>query len=82
MSASTTTTCSTTRFRWPTSTRCFHYYRAAQMYFKGGDWNTRDVERVLDEACFPLRNAGSLREFAAGYGRLTRHFRSGSRRRR
>ena len=52
----------------------FHYYRAAQMYFKGGDWNTRDVERVLDEAGFPLGNAGSLLEFAAGYGRLTRHF--------
>ncbi len=52
----------------------FRYYRAAQMYFKGGDWNTKDVERVLGEAGFPLRGAGSLLEFAAGYGRLTRHF--------
>ena len=52
----------------------FHYYRAAQMYFKGGDWNTSDVERVLDEAGFPLRDARAFLEFAAGYGRLTRHF--------
>lgn len=51
----------------------FHYYRAAGMYFKGGDWNTAEVERVLDDAGFPLRDAGALLEFAAGYGRLTRH---------
>jgi SAM-dependent methyltransferase len=44
------------------------------MYFKGGDWNTAEVERVLDDAGFRLRDAGAFLEFAAGYGRLTRHF--------
>ncbi len=52
----------------------FHYYRAAKMYFTGGDWNAAEVEHLLDEAGFPLRDAGAFLEFAAGYGRLTRHF--------
>ncbi len=52
----------------------FRYYRAAQMYFSGGDWNTNDVERVLESAGFPLRSVRSMLEFACGYGRLTRHF--------
>jgi SAM-dependent methyltransferase len=52
----------------------FRYYRAAQMYFQGGDWNSAEVECVLDEAGFPLGGAGAFLEFAAGYGRLTRHF--------
>lgn len=52
----------------------FHYYRAAQMYFEGGDWNAAEVEQVLAEAGFPIDRAGAFLEFAAGYGRLTRHF--------
>jgi 2-polyprenyl-3-methyl-5-hydroxy-6-metoxy-1,4-benzoquinol methylase len=49
------------------------YYRAAQMYFEGGEWNADEVERVLEDAGFSLRQADSLLEFASGYGRLTRH---------
>jgi SAM-dependent methyltransferase len=52
----------------------FRYYRAAQMYFSGGDWNAAQVEGVLEEAGFPLSDARAFLEFAAGYGRLTRHF--------
>ncbi len=52
----------------------FRYYRAAQMYFEGGDWNAAQVERVLEDAGFPLAGAEHFLEFAAGYGRLTRHF--------
>jgi SAM-dependent methyltransferase len=52
----------------------FRHYRAAQMYFRGGDYNADDVERVLVDAGFPLRQAASVLEFASGHGRLTRHF--------
>ncbi len=52
----------------------FRYYHAVRMYLGGGEWNAHDVERVLDEVGLSLREAGSLLEFACGYGRLTRHF--------
>jgi 2-polyprenyl-3-methyl-5-hydroxy-6-metoxy-1,4-benzoquinol methylase len=52
----------------------FHYYRAVQMYFEGGDWNVAEVEKALSGAGVLLRQAGSMLEFACGYGRLTRHF--------
>jgi 2-polyprenyl-3-methyl-5-hydroxy-6-metoxy-1,4-benzoquinol methylase len=52
----------------------FRHFQIAKMYFGGGDWNARDVERVLDDVGHPLREADSLLEFAAGFGRLTRHF--------
>ncbi|HEX3668340.1 MAG TPA: methyltransferase domain-containing protein [Acidimicrobiia bacterium] len=50
------------------------YYRAVQAYFAGGEWNAAEVDEVLAEVGSPLREAGSLLEFACGYGRLTRHF--------
>lgn len=52
----------------------FGYYNAARGYFAGGEWNAHEVESVLSEVGFSLRQAGSFLEFACGYGRLTRHF--------
>lgn len=50
------------------------YYHAVGMYLQGGEGNVDDVERVLGDAGFSLRQAESFLEFACGYGRLTRHF--------
>jgi 2-polyprenyl-3-methyl-5-hydroxy-6-metoxy-1,4-benzoquinol methylase len=52
----------------------FRYYHGVRMYLEGGEWNSHEVEKVLDDLGFPLREAGSFLEFACGYGRLTRHF--------
>src|ERR1700732_676679 len=52
----------------------FRYYHGVQWYFNGGEWNAAEVEDVLDYAGFSLGEAGSVLEFACGYGRLTRHF--------
>jgi SAM-dependent methyltransferase len=52
----------------------FRYYRAAQRYFAGGEWNAAEVEHALADVGCSLREAGSFLEFACGYGRLTRHF--------
>ncbi len=52
----------------------FRYYHAARGYFAGGEWNVAEVEEVLGDVGFSLREAGSFLEFACGYGRLTRHF--------
>ena len=52
----------------------FRYYRAAESYFGGGEWNaTQVVDTFADVGC-SLRGSGSFLEFACGYGRLTRHF--------
>ncbi len=52
----------------------FRYYRAAQGYFAGGEWNAAEVESALAEVGCSLRDVASFLEFACGYGRLTRHF--------
>jgi 2-polyprenyl-3-methyl-5-hydroxy-6-metoxy-1,4-benzoquinol methylase len=52
----------------------FRYYNAVRMYLEGGEWNAAEVETVLGDVGFSLREAGSVLEFACGYGRLTRHF--------
>jgi 2-polyprenyl-3-methyl-5-hydroxy-6-metoxy-1,4-benzoquinol methylase len=52
----------------------FRYYHAVRMYLEGGEWNAAEVKAVLDDVGLPLGDAGSVLEFACGYGRLTRHF--------
>jgi 2-polyprenyl-3-methyl-5-hydroxy-6-metoxy-1,4-benzoquinol methylase len=49
------------------------YYHGVRMYFEGGEWNAAEVDKVLRDVGFSLRDAGSMLEFACGYGRLTRH---------
>ncbi len=51
----------------------FRYYHAVRSYFHGGEWNAAEVEKVLADHGFPLRRSRSLLEFAAGWGRVTRH---------
>ena len=49
------------------------YYHAVRMYFHGGEWNAAEMEEVVREHGFPLAEAGSVLEFACGWGRVTRH---------
>lgn len=49
------------------------YYDAVRMYFHGGEWNAAEMEKVVREHGFPLADAGSVLEFACGWGRVTRH---------
>ncbi len=49
------------------------YYHAVRMYFQGGEWNAHEVDKLLAEHGHPLRDAGSVLEFASGWGRVTRH---------
>lgn len=49
------------------------YYDAVNMYFRGGEWNAAEMAKVVDEHGFPLAGAGSVLEFACGWGRVTRH---------
>jgi 2-polyprenyl-3-methyl-5-hydroxy-6-metoxy-1,4-benzoquinol methylase len=51
----------------------FRYFRGVQWYFNGGEWNAAEVEDVLRYAGHSLHDAGSVLEFACGYGRVTRH---------
>jgi 2-polyprenyl-3-methyl-5-hydroxy-6-metoxy-1,4-benzoquinol methylase len=51
----------------------FRYYHAVRSYFQGGEWNAAEVEKVLRDHGFSLRQARSLLEFACGWGRVTRH---------
>jgi methyltransferase family protein len=51
----------------------FRYYHAVRSYFQGGEWNAAEVEKVLRDHGFLLRDARSLLEFACGWGRVTRH---------
>jgi 2-polyprenyl-3-methyl-5-hydroxy-6-metoxy-1,4-benzoquinol methylase len=62
------------RIETETARPAFSYYHAVRGYLGGGEWNAHEVESVLDDAGFSLREAGSFLEFACGYGRLTRHF--------
>jgi SAM-dependent methyltransferase len=49
------------------------YYDAVRMYFQGGEWNAVEMAEVVREHGFPLADAGSVLEFACGWGRVTRH---------
>jgi hypothetical protein len=49
------------------------YYHAVRSYFQGGEWNAAEVEKVLRDHGFSLRDARSVLEFASGWGRVTRH---------
>jgi hypothetical protein len=49
------------------------YYHAVRSYFQGGEWNAAEVEKVLRDHGFSLRDTRSLLEFASGWGRVTRH---------
>jgi 2-polyprenyl-3-methyl-5-hydroxy-6-metoxy-1,4-benzoquinol methylase len=49
------------------------YYHAVRSYFQGGEWNVAEVDKVLGDHGFALRDTGSLLEFASGWGRVTRH---------
>jgi SAM-dependent methyltransferase len=49
------------------------YYDAVRMYFQGGEWNAAEMAEVVGEYGFPLADAGSVLEFACGWGRVTRH---------
>ena len=49
------------------------YYDAVRMYFQGGEWNAAEMAGVVREHGFPLVEAGSVLEFACGWGRVTRH---------
>jgi cyclopropane fatty-acyl-phospholipid synthase-like methyltransferase len=49
------------------------YYDAVRMYFQGGEWNAAEMEEVVREHGFRLADAGSVLEFACGWGRVTRH---------
>jgi SAM-dependent methyltransferase len=51
----------------------FRYYHAVRSYFQGGEWNAAEVEKVLRDHGYSLREAPSLLEFACGWGRVTRH---------
>jgi 2-polyprenyl-3-methyl-5-hydroxy-6-metoxy-1,4-benzoquinol methylase len=51
----------------------FRYYRAASMYYRRGERNVSEVEKLLVHLGSPLRESDSVLEFACGYGRLTRH---------
>lgn len=51
----------------------FRYYHGVQWYFNGGEWNAAEVEEILSDAGCSLHAAGSVLEFACGYGRVTRH---------
>ena len=51
----------------------FRYFHAVRSYFQGGEWNAAEVEKVLADHGFSLRRSRSLLEFAAGWGRVTRH---------
>jgi 2-polyprenyl-3-methyl-5-hydroxy-6-metoxy-1,4-benzoquinol methylase len=51
----------------------FRYYHGVSWYFNGGEWNAAEIEDVLRYAGFSLHEAGSVLEFACGYGRVTRH---------
>jgi SAM-dependent methyltransferase len=51
----------------------FRYYHAVRSYVQGGEWNAAEVEKVLRDHGFSLREARSLLEFACGWGRVTRH---------
>jgi 2-polyprenyl-3-methyl-5-hydroxy-6-metoxy-1,4-benzoquinol methylase len=51
----------------------FRYYHAVRSYFQGGEWNAAEVEQVLRDHGFSLREARSILEFACGWGRVTRH---------
>ncbi len=49
------------------------YYDAVRMYFQGGEWNAAEMAGLAREHGFPLADAGSVLEFACGWGRVTRH---------
>jgi len=49
------------------------YYHAVRSYFQGGEWNAAEVDKVLRDHGFSLRDSRSLLEFACGWGRVTRH---------
>jgi SAM-dependent methyltransferase len=49
------------------------YYDAVRMYFQGGEWNAAEMAEVVCKHGFPLADAGSVLEFACGWGRVTRH---------
>ena len=49
------------------------YYDAVDMYYRGGEWNAAEMAKVVGEHGFPLADAGSVLEFACGWGRVTRH---------
>jgi hypothetical protein len=49
------------------------YYHAVRSYYQGGEWNAAEVDKVLRDHGFSLSGAGSLLEFASGWGRVTRH---------
>jgi cyclopropane fatty-acyl-phospholipid synthase-like methyltransferase len=53
--------------------RALRYFHGARMYFQGGEWNAAEVEKVLRDHGISLRDAGSVLEFACGWGRVTRH---------
>jgi 2-polyprenyl-3-methyl-5-hydroxy-6-metoxy-1,4-benzoquinol methylase len=53
--------------------RASGHYRGFDAYFTGGLSNVRTIEDVLTYGGVPLADAGSVLEFACGYGRLTRH---------
>ena len=49
------------------------YYDAVRMYFQGGEWNAAEMNDVVRAHGHPLAEAGSVLEFACGWGRVTRH---------
>jgi 2-polyprenyl-3-methyl-5-hydroxy-6-metoxy-1,4-benzoquinol methylase len=51
----------------------FRYYHGVSWYFNGGEWNAAEIEDVIRYAGFSFHDAGSVLEFACGYGRVTRH---------
>jgi 2-polyprenyl-3-methyl-5-hydroxy-6-metoxy-1,4-benzoquinol methylase len=51
----------------------FRYYHSLKLYYDGGERNVSEIESILAALGAPLRDAGSILEFACGHGRLTRH---------
>ncbi len=51
----------------------FRYYHSLELYYNGGERNVSEIESILAALGAPLGDAGSILEFACGYGRVTRH---------